>query len=447
MLLAASTQSIGCERQPDVIFITIDTLRADHVSAFNPDSPVQTPAIDALAAEGISWVNAYSPISVTGPAFCTMHTGKEPGSHGVTMNVFRGGAALDTEEVTLAETLRGAGYARGAFLSGFTLQRKLNLNQGFPTYDSPGAGGRRRSGDLTANRMWWWLSIQLKPVFAWYHSYDVHGPLSVWEEPKVTRQTRRGGTELERIPEYQRIEDISDAAFFAGRYATAVAFADQQVANVVNQLRNTGRYNNSIIVFTADHGESFTERELWFDHGTHASEEQLHVPLIIRFPDQRGAGTVSDALVGLADIAPTVLDYLGIPSDVDFDGHSLLADNHGHTELTGESSHCKSEAALSCEPKGYGGKILATRTAARAVHRHLDEDGEHYEIYDRTTDHAELHPLADTTPSPTEQRTIDRLVEDRLRLTPAEPPASTGRSTKADTDELEALRALGYISP
>src|SRR5687768_6378357 len=93
---------LGCSR-PDVIFLTVDTLRVDHVGVFNPESPAKTPRMDALAADGVVYTRAYSPISVTGPAFCTLHSGLLPGSHGVTMNLFRGGAALPEKVETVAE--------------------------------------------------------------------------------------------------------------------------------------------------------------------------------------------------------------------------------------------------------------------------------------------------------------------------------------------------------
>lgn len=437
----------GCERRPDVVFITLDTLRVDHVGAFNPDSPAKTPHIDSLAAEGIVYTNAWSPISVTGPAFCTLLTGREPGTHTVTMNLFRGGQPLPEEEQTLAEVLGAEGWSTGGFVSGFTLQSKLRLRQGFDRYTAPGAKLRRRMGDATANWMWWWLSLQPAPVFAWYHSYDAHGPLSPWEEPAITPDLQRGGPDLERIPRYQRIENISDLDFFKARYATAVEFADAQVGTVLDQLRATGRYDNAVIVFTADHGESFDERALWLDHGTHASPEQLHVPLIVRYPDGRGAGSRNDELVGLSDVMPTMLAYLGIDSDIAFDGRSLLDDGR-RERLTGESSHCKNEKPLQCAPHGYGGKRLAVRDDARAVHRIPTEDGVVIEVYDRTRDPLELEPLAPDSALaavlPPEEAVLSAMLARRIALTPDETPAEAPK-TRKEQEELEALQALGYV--
>ncbi len=442
-ILPALVFLAGCERPPDVVFITIDTLRADHVGAINPESPAKTPYIDGLAAEGVTYLQAYSPISVTGPAFCTLHTGKAPASHGVVMNTFRGGAALSDKVETLAERLAAEGYATGAFVSGFTLRKSLNLNQGFETYSQP--KHRRRPGDETASRMWTWLAYEPAPVFLWYHTYDPHGPLGIWDHPKIGPRFKRGGPELDRIPSYQLVENISDPRFYQERYATAVNFADAQVGRILSMLKNSGRYDNALIVLTADHGETFTERELWFDHGTSAHEEQLHVPLIIRFPDHWGAGRREEALVGLQDVYPTVLDSLGLTVPTDIDGVSIReAGTPGHASLEGESSHCKSEPVLRCTPKGPGGKMFAVRTAENTLIREPLATGPEWRLYDRNRDRPERRPLEAPSLDGTMVAQIDRMAELRRAMNLQNPDEATeGQSA----EEIEALRELGYMAP
>ena len=121
--------ALGCRSTPpsDVIFITIDTLRVDHVGAYSEASPAATPHMDRLAEMGTVYTQAYSPISVTGPAFVTLHTGQDPDHHGVRMNSFRGGNQLSYEAETLADRLNAEGYRNGAFVSGFTLRKGLGL--------------------------------------------------------------------------------------------------------------------------------------------------------------------------------------------------------------------------------------------------------------------------------------------------------------------------------
>ncbi len=451
-LLLASILA-GCDARPtDVVFITVDTLRYDHISAMNPSSPARTPNIDRLAREGVVFRQAYSPISVTGPAFCSLMTGQEPGTHGVVLNIFRGGVRLDPETPTLAKQLHEAGYSTGAFLSGFTLRDKLGLRDGFDVYDAPKSG--RRAGNMTVDMLWGWMFRQPSNVFVWYHSYDPHGPLDVYSTPAVTKSTKRGGPDLDRIPLYQRIDDISDPAFFAGRYVSGVEFADAQVGRIYNVLHNTGRWDDALIVITADHGESFDERELWFDHGTTAYEEQLHVPLIIRYPRGERGGTTVDSLVSLIDVMPTVLDYLGMPVPDGVEGVSLWGDEATtRTQLTGESSHCKGEAVLTCAPKGPDGKMFAVRDAGRTTIRHSSADGVHFERYDRQTDAAERFPLPVSPDAGDESqedaqavRVLSEMATVRDNMNLASPDAPSAEPTNAAEEaEREQLRKLGYI--
>lgn len=463
--LVALLVGTGCGQRPvDVVFITVDTLRYDHVSALDPDSPAKTPNIDLLASEGVVYTQAYSPISVTGPAFCSLLTGLSPGTHGVVMNVFRGGNKLQQEVDTLPELLRRQGYHTGAFVSGFTLRRSLGIGQGFDRYSTP--TDARRPGGETAEMMWAWLATQPGPIFAWWHSYDPHGPLDVYDHPPITRHVKRGGDDYHRIPEYQRIGRISDRDFFAGRYATAVEYADEQVGRVYDVLHAAGRWDDALIVITADHGESFDERELWFDHGTTAYEEQLHVPLIIRYPRGEGGGRVVDALVMLEDVMPTVLDALGMAVPGGLDGVSLFGDDiPKDRQITGESSHCKGEEVLSCAPKGPGGKMYAVRTDDRTTVRRASTTGVSYERYDREADRGELSPLqAPAHARPSEDtgappppvawddtdaariQTLDGMYDVRavMKLGPG-PPKKESEETEAEKREREALEQLGYL--
>jgi arylsulfatase A-like enzyme len=447
----AALLGLGCARAPDVVFITVDTLRADHVGALVDGAPARTPHLDALAAEGVVYRNAWSPISVTGPAFCTLFTGREPGSHGVVQNVFRGGGALPDAELTLAERLGPHGYRAGAFVSGFTLREDLNLTQGFHSYSGPGRGNRR-AGHLTADAAWAWLGLQVDPVLLWYHTYDVHGHLKDLPEPRLNRGWARDPAQLAHIPAYQRIDGVSDPRFYAGRYASAVELADAQVGRVVEMLRAAGRYENALIIVTADHGESFTERPLWFDHGTEATEDQLRVPLIVRYPDGHAAGTVVDAMVGLHDLVPTVLDVLGLdPSGADsgggppIDGRSLRGDAPGHPALRGESSHCKDEEVLPCRPRGPRGKVLAWREPDRLTLYRPESEGVVWEVYARDADPRELRPTGEL-PSEAARAVLLEMADRRAQIAAAEAEGAPAAAPGGDA-ELEALKALGYVDP
>ena len=243
------------------------------MGAFDPDSPSQTPNIDSLAQDGVRYTNCYSPISVTGPAFVTLHTGQDPGTHQVIMNVFRGGAYLKKKAETLAERYQHHRYETGGFVSGFTLRRSLGLAQGFDEYDTPPKTQNRRWGNKTAFRAIQWLEKQSGPVFLWYHSYDAHGPWNRWSPmpkslPELTPEAQAEYDSIKaHTPRYQLLKNVTSIDSYKNRYARSVEFADKQVGKILKSLKKSERYENSIIVLTADHGESFDERELWFDHG------------------------------------------------------------------------------------------------------------------------------------------------------------------------------------
>lgn len=421
----------------DVVILTVDTLRVDHVSAFSPTSPANTPHMDALASDGISYTEAYSPISVTGPAFVSLMTGMPISDHNVTMNVFRGGTSLAQEEDTLAERFQATQYRTGAFVSGFTLRESLGLNQGFNVYSPPTGKGNRRWGNKTAARANAWMKKKDGPVFLWYHTYDAHGPWDRWGTTcaKVASSVEERQI-LDRIPKYQRIEACIDEAEYATRYAKAVEFADRNVGRVIQALKDEGRYENALIIVTADHGESFTERELWFDHGTTAHEEQLHVPLIIKYPQNTRAGEKDDRLVSLLDIAPTVLSVVDLPALPKASGKSLIDTVDPIRDVVyGESSHCKKNALLSCKPIGPQGKVFALRNTELSIVQQGDDLME----YNRTQDPSELQPLPLTSALGTDL--TEFAIERREQVKDLVWPPPNKRSV-----EFQQLQQLGYVN-
>lgn len=440
----------GCTRsappqRPDIILLTVDTLRVDHVGAYNPESPAQTPSMDRLAQQGIQFTNAWSPISVTGPAFCSLHTGLLPGSHEVVINIFRGGTPLAQRHTTLAEHLQHYGYDTGAFVSGFTLREQLGLSQGFQTYDDPPErrNARNRAGRKTADAALEWLSHQKGPIFMWYHTFDPHGPLRRWSSPASSDpRWQRDADALNTIARYQRISGISDPNFYAGRYATAVQSADRQIGRILDGLEQAGRLENAIVILTADHGESFDERVLWFDHGTTPYAEQLHIPLIIKLPRSVRAGEHIDAMVGLADVAPSLLEWMGLENLSRVDGSAQILHGQGTGLMTGESSHCKKEQGPTCTPIGARGKLYSARDEQHTLIRRPLPSGVSYELYDRISDPGERTAMAGL-PIPGHLRAaVDAMAAVREQMDLPEPNTA---ATTVDSDEMEALRALGYI--
>jgi len=280
-LLCACAAPPRVEPPLSILLITIDTLRADRVGAYG-DAKARTPALDALARQGVLFERAYTPVPITLPAHVSLMTGLLPPAHGVRGN---GAFALGPSVPTLAEALKASGRRTAAFVGGFPLSRRFGLSRGFDEYDDAmsKAGGvnydfaERRARDVVeaATR---WLSQNPGAVFVWVHLFDPHAP---YDPP----------------PEF-RTDDP---------YRDEIASADAAVSLLMSAW--DARAGRSIVVATSDHGEAFGEHGEW-SHSLFIYDTTLHVPLIIRAPDLE-AGKRSQLSVGLVDVAATVLGLAG----------------------------------------------------------------------------------------------------------------------------------------
>lgn len=434
---------LGCSSPPvDVVIIAVDTLRFDHVSAYDPASPARTPHMDSLASDGVIHTQAFSPVSVTAPAFASLMTGQHPGQHGLLMNIFRGGNPLPETAQTLAERFADskAEYATGGFVSAYTLRRQVGLAQGFQVYN----GGERanRWGDMTFTTALNWMdSHAQRPLFMWVHSYDPHGPVKRFAKPADTQKAWNDDpSNAVRLPRYQRDADITDPAFYREMYARGVEYADVQVGRVLTKLKAQDRYDDALVILLADHGESLTERTMWFDHGTSAHVEQLQIPLIVKYPKNKAAGTHDDRLVGLVDVTATILAQADLPPLPDAAGLPLTTSGPLHSKLTGESSHCKEVDVLPCRPRGGLGKELAVRTLGSTHIYKPRASGGVVEVYNRTTDPKETGAQG-ASPDISLGEALEALRLDRQGRTYADPPGINAPRT----EETQKLRQLGYV--
>ena len=287
---------------PNVVVITIDTLRADHLGCYGYKD-IKTPNIDALAQEGVRFERAYTPVPVTLPAHSALFTGTYPlrsGMHDFADN------KLSPTQPTLASVLKENGYATGAVIGSAVLDSRFGLNHGFDFYydhfdfsrlQESNLDEMERPGDAVADQALNWLDKNYqKKFFLWMHLYDPHYPYR---------------------PPSPYSEEYKDRP-----YDGEIAFADSQVGRVLRELKDKGVYQNTIIVLTGDHGESLGEHGEK-THGFFIYNATLHIPVIIRLPGESSARTVSD-LVSLPDLMPTVLAVLKIEAPSDVQGRSLL---------------------------------------------------------------------------------------------------------------------------
>jgi choline-sulfatase len=377
------------QRAPNVLLITIDTLRADRVGRG------LTPAIDALAGRGTRYTNARATAPLTLPSHASIFTGTRPPEHGVRVN----GVALAAEgRPTLARSFQGAGYRTGAFVGAYVLDRRFGLSRGFDIYDDrvtrDSSGTARleaeRRGDLVTTSAIEWLGRGgTQPFFAWIHLYDPHAPYAPPQEFLA-----RGG----------------DA------YDGEVAFADAQVGRVLEWLRTSGEMDRTIVAVTSDHGEGLGDHgEL--THGMLAYDSTLRVPLVMAGVGLK-EGTV-DVPVSLTELAGTLLRAAGIAVPAGMHQGPLTGNREAYAE-----THYPSAAGW------HDLGVLAFDQWKLIVSSET-------ELYDLSADPGETRNLA-----PQKTALVDGA---RKRL--AELRAATSGSTAAvPADAAERLRALGYAS-
>jgi arylsulfatase A-like enzyme/Tfp pilus assembly protein PilF len=299
--------SAGPARRLNVLLVTLDTTRADHIGCYG-SRRARTPLIDRLAAEGTRFETAISPVPITAAAHTSILTGLYPFEHGVRNN---GDFYLADRFDTLAMVLHKAGYRTAAFVSSFVLDRRYGLARGFDAYDDRQDGEdtegqvinleAERRGDRTAAALSAWLDLYARnpsaPFFAWLHLYDPHTP---YAPP----------------PPYQD-------AFADAPYDGEIAFDDGLLASLVDKLGRLGLRENTLLVIVGDHGESLGEHGEE-THGMFVYESALHVPFVIWRPGLVPVGVVRGP-VRLIDVAPTILELLGAPALATKSARSLVA--------------------------------------------------------------------------------------------------------------------------
>src|SRR6266567_7792258 len=380
--------------QPDVFLITIDTLRADHVHCFGYDK-VETPALDALAHEGIRFIQAFTPSPITNTSHASILTGWLPGSHGVTDFA----VPLSSAHPTVAELLKARGYRTAAFIGAVILDSKTlapGFDRGFDFYDNfpehsstKSRWGRleRRGMDVVEHAESWLTKHPAGPHFVWVHLYDPHDP---YEPPMPYSQTYKDHL-----------------------YDGEIAYADSALAHFIAYLKSSGKYRNSVILAVGDHGEGLGEHHE-DTHGIFLYDSTTHVPLIVKLPGARGAGISVAAQVRTVDIVPTLLELAGASAPEKRDGESLGAYFAGKDETArpafGETGY----------PLRFGWAPL----------RSVRSDGFKFieaprpELYDLQRDAAELSNQYETGDARV-QKSRAMLAEVRARETQAAVPKET----------------------
>ncbi len=407
-LLAATAAGTGDvpapARRPSVLLITLDTTRADRLGAYGAPF-ARTPNFDALARRGVRFERAIAPTPLTLPSHASILTGLVPRRHGVRDN---SGFSLAPEVPSLAERLREAGYATAAFVSSAVLDRTGGLDRGFALYDDGvRVGDRRAFGHLeraatqTTDAVLERLPALAPPFFLWVHYFDPHLPY-------VPPEPWRG-----RFPDRP--------------YDGEIAYMDSEMGRLLEAVR--GKDGNLLVAVAGDHGESLGEHGE-AAHGVFLYEATQRVPMVLAGPGIPG-GRVVDAPAGLVDLAPTILDLLGLPAPGGIDGRSLAAAVRG-----GSLSTTDYEMETFYPRFAFGWAPL--RALVRGRWKWIDAPRP--ELYDVSADPGERTDLGRARPD--EARALARVLSEKVGEDDPAPPPSD-----AEAEERRArLSALGYVA-
>jgi arylsulfatase A-like enzyme/Tfp pilus assembly protein PilF len=407
--MAALVLLNGDAPPPDLLLITLDTVRADHLGAYG-DKDARTPALDRLAREGVRFADASTHAPLTGPAHAGILTGVYPARFGIRDNA---ATVLPADVPTLASTLGRAGYRTGAFISAFILDRAYGFDRGFDEFDSHfdrfEAGDKlqaQRTADQVLGPALAWLSKLPpdRPFFAWVHLYDAHAPYSP--------------------PEPYRTE------FRTHPYDGEIAYVDSAVGRLVLALQQKGVLDRTLVVAIGDHGESLGEHGEE-EHGLFLYDAVLRVPLIMRLPGRAHAGLVVGEQVRAIDLLPTILAVLGVPSPPRLDGVSLVPVIAGtHRDVT---------------PPAYAETYYPQLHFGWSALESVRVPGWKYvnapkpEIYDLRGDPSERTNVIDR-----QANVAGRLGSDLRQIASALGAAPTN-AAMPDADTLARLRSLGYV--
>jgi arylsulfatase A-like enzyme len=442
--------------RPDILLVTYCTMRADRWGVYGGGQ--LTPNIDALAHEAVVFRNHYTQASYSGGSFASIITGKYGFHHGIYDHPRR----LEDHHVTLAELFKEAGYATGAFVTHGYISPKWNYPQGIDRFNSfdldEVSWSRLPDIQKTYRRLGealeWVDEIGERPYFLWFqtkltHYFPrTHQRFVSPDEYNVSREFKARTKELpvSRIMfDFDSLNVTEDEAeSLLALYDGAIAETDEMLGMLLQGLRDRGRLENTIVVITADHGETLGEAGLFFNHDSNLYEPTVHIPLLLRIP-----GHEPGEVLGLTrniDLLPTLTELVGIEAPDDIDGRSLLGLMAGEESDLPVFSETRPKAAEREDYERYPVKVAGVEGKVRMI-RH----GNHKLILTPVPDGYELQ-LYDLEVDPGETTNLSRSQPDLARRLGWELEQWFSGYQEADTspleldeEDMESLRALGYL--
>lgn len=498
--IVAALAVTSCARQekPNVILISIDTLRADRLGCYGYGKQI-SPNLDALAAQAAVFENSFSSSNYTLPSHASMLTSLATYSHRLTqtMNV------LPETVSTLAEVLQGDGYATGGFTGNTWVSGIFGFNRGFETWVE-----KRYIKELLPGVKDWVRKNRTRPFFLFYHFYDVHTPYTfrkryrgLYREPSYAKEIRKyDGTPegerekkfpADRLPwlsmgasltvkptlmhfspagEDEQVEEAaarfgyfrdsvekkagdwkksagfpSELGFIVDSYDAGVLYTDSMLGRLFDFLRENGAWDNTLVIVTSDHGEELMDHDL-VAHFNYGYDTLIRVPLIMKFPAGRGpAPGRYAALAEGVDLMPTVMAMLGLSHEGPMQGKSLLNEKPGGTPGAGE---------LIFATTGDLKKFVVRSPSFKYIARMGDDGGplENYKFYDLTKDPGEKDNIIEKAEADPAYEPVVKDLKEALKEHLGDCDTihaglyPEGRKAgKMDDKHLDQLKALGYI--
>ena len=454
----ASSSSSGLHPPRRVFLITVDTLRADHMSLYGYPRAT-TPNLERLAATGVTFDQAICQWPKTGSSFASMFTGLYPHTTGLT---HKAALRIPEEYLTLPELFKESGYETFGVISNAVLAARLGWNTGFDDFaqtwgngdftDDP-KGFRHLASALRVND----LAVPLlrrhakaERLFAWIHYSDPHAPYILPENrqnPFLMDAVFRGPGDRPlpaRITKGYTLKGHSDLKYYVSQYDANVLVADEYIDKLLAEMRSLGLLEDSLIIFAADHGESLGEHNSWFEHGPLPYNTTAHVPLLLVM-NGLPAGRRIDQPVELVDLYPTLRELIAPGREVPgLEGHSLwpLLRN-GEPDSRDAAAFQQAFSGAGRRPNLYSSvqettwKLVFNAGGRRARLANSATGG--FELYDLASDPLEARNLAATKPE--EVRRLRRALVAWMRQARA-----VGDEEEGDAETERALRALGYIN-
>ena len=441
-LVSAGKGRRGRRGRPDIFVYAIDTLRADAIR--QPDGPL-LPAFRQLARDGVTFTRAWSPSSWTLPSTASLMTGVHPHRHGV----MQGDVPLTEERFpTIGRLLAGRGYRTLGLSQSFVVGPRLGLDTGFETFvlDDQLNGYELRSQRVRGYFVQWLLGLPSRdppPIFAYLHTVDPHAPYSAGrarsgDVPASWRQARPG-----TFLDHGWHKDPSKVRWLRELYQREAEYASRELGLFLELLRFLDLYDDSLIVVLSEHGEEFAEHG-GLDHGRTVYEEMLHVPLVVKLPGNRGAGSVVRERVSTLDVFATALDAAGVGLDtLGVDSASLVSlvgddDRDRASAVFAEVNPAPSERQHGVDLRALAIddlKCIESRSGADQFGRPVPR----WQVFDLDRDPQEQSPLAEEDPR------TRWCAEELRRRFPGGASRSPATTPRVERETRDHLRRLGYI--